>query len=181
MVGNFGQRMRERRTQLGLTLSDLAGKLGVTSSYLSYVERDAVSPSLNSLTQIAKELGVPLAFFFAGGQITSHVARDGDRSTLQLAGADVKYELLTRFPVCRFGCMIVHLESGASTFESFQQHPQEECLLVFEGALQVEIGPERHMLEPGDSVHFDGLIPHRMTSIGDRRAVFLLVVSPHVI
>jgi transcriptional regulator with XRE-family HTH domain len=179
MASGFGQRMRERRTQLGLTLSELAEKLGVTSSYLSYVERDAVSPSLSSLTQIAKELGVPLAYFFAEAQFTSQVARDGQRSTLQLAGADVKYELLTRFPGCRFGCMIVHLETGVSTLGSLQQHPQEECLLVFEGVLELQIGPERHILEEGDSAHYDGLIPHRIMSVGDKQAVFLLVVSPH--
>ena len=153
----------------------------MTASYLSYVERDAVSPSLGSLTHIAKELGVPLAYFFAESRITSQVARDGQRSTLQLAGADVSYDLLTRFPGGRFGCMIVHLEPGASTFYSRQQHPQEECLLVFEGALELRVGAERCVLEEGDSAHYDGLIPHRVTSVGKERAVFLLVVSPHLI
>jgi transcriptional regulator with XRE-family HTH domain len=173
--------MRERRSQLNLTLHSLADRVGVTPSYLSYVERDAVSPSLSSLALIAKELGVPLAFFFVNGAVGSQVSRHGERAVLKLADAEVQYELLTRFPGSRFGCMIAHLEPGASTFADPQQHPQEECVVVFEGRLLIRIGTEHHLLRAGDSAHYDGLIPHQIVSVGDITAVYLMVVSPHAL
>ena len=181
MSTTLGQRMRERRVQLGLTLNDLADKVGVTSSFLSYVERDTVNPSLGSLARIAEELGIPLAYFFADEFVRTQVIREGERAVLRFTKAAVRYELLTRYPGCRFGCMIGYLEPGASTFDTPQNYPQEECILVLSGSLEVQIGVDIYILKQGDSVHFDGLIPHKITSFGEEEAIFLMVVSPHAV
>jgi hypothetical protein len=38
---------------------------------------------------------------------------------------------------------------------------------VLEGRLEVRIGFEEHVLEPGDSISFDSTIPHRLANVGD--------------
>jgi transcriptional regulator with XRE-family HTH domain len=178
MAATLGARIRERRQQLNLTLRDLAEQVGVTSSFLSYVERQVVTPSLTSLARIAHELRVPLAYFFVDDGAASQVVRAGKRPSLRFADANVSYELLTRYPGQRLACIVVHLEPGTSSFDEPQQHAQEECVLMMSGALLVELGEERFILNEGDSIHYDGLLPHRFTAAGEEVAVYLMVISP---
>ena len=176
-----GQRIRKRRLQLGLTLRDLADGVGVTPSFLSYVERDIVSPSLSSLVRIAQELQVPLVYFFLEGRTTSSVVRPAERPVLRLADSNVSYELLSQYPGRRLACMLAHLQPGTSSFDAPQQHEQEECVLVLSGTLEAQLGSETFVLNEGDSVHYDGMVPHRFTSIGDEVTVYLVVISPLVV
>jgi transcriptional regulator with XRE-family HTH domain len=178
MTPIIGQRIRDRRNQLNLTLRELADKVGVTSSFLSYVERGVVSPSLTSLARIVEELGVPLAYIFSDGATASQAVRAAERPSLKLPDSNVSYELLTRYPGSRMGCMVVHLEPGTSSFDTPKQHPQEQCVLLLQGRLKVELGTETFFLEEGDSTHYDGLIAHRFVSVGEQGAVYLLVVAP---
>lgn len=56
----FGQAVRTRRTQLGVTLDQLAETSGVSAAALSRVERGLLSPSLRNAMAIARGLGCEL-------------------------------------------------------------------------------------------------------------------------
>lgn len=62
----IGQRIRLRRQELGLTQDDLAKALGVTPQHISAIELDQRAPSLDSLVNLAKELGVTTDFLLTG-------------------------------------------------------------------------------------------------------------------
>jgi transcriptional regulator with XRE-family HTH domain len=55
--------IRARRRRLGLTLSDLAGKSGLSSPFLSQVERNQATPSITSLMAIARALDTDIHYF----------------------------------------------------------------------------------------------------------------------
>ncbi len=56
-----GERIRRRRREQGLSLRELAGRIGMTAGYLSRVENQQVTPSLDALQAIATALNVPQA------------------------------------------------------------------------------------------------------------------------
>lgn len=56
----MGERLRERRTELGLSLSETARRASVSASYLAAVESAASTPSLPVLSRIAHALGLTL-------------------------------------------------------------------------------------------------------------------------
>jgi transcriptional regulator with XRE-family HTH domain len=58
-----GERIRRRRQELGLTLRELAERIGMTAGYLSRVENQQVTPSLDALQAIAVALRVPMFHF----------------------------------------------------------------------------------------------------------------------
>ncbi|PKO07248.1 MAG: hypothetical protein CVU41_02905 [Chloroflexi bacterium HGW-Chloroflexi-3] len=58
-----GQKLKQRRDELNLSLRALAAQTGLSAVFLSQIERGKSNPSLNSLQRIAKTLGVPLHFF----------------------------------------------------------------------------------------------------------------------
>ena len=61
-----GQRVREFRTGLGLTMESLAERAGLSLGMLSKIEHGQTSPSLATLTSLANAAGVPFTAFFRG-------------------------------------------------------------------------------------------------------------------
>ncbi len=62
---HVGRRLRERRTELGLSQIELAAAVGVTFQQIQKYERGANRIVASRLYQLAKALGVPVEYFFA--------------------------------------------------------------------------------------------------------------------
>ena len=50
---------------------------------------------------------------------------------------------------------------------AYQRHAGHEWGYVLSGRLQVRIGFQEYILEPGDAISIDSSIPHRLATIGD--------------
>jgi XRE family transcriptional regulator of biofilm formation len=67
MIGN---RVKQLRSEKGLSINELAERAGVAKSYLSSIEREIQSnPSIHLLEKISVVLGVPIEAFFPGNKI----------------------------------------------------------------------------------------------------------------
>lgn len=62
----FGARLRSERTRQGLLHVGLAGRSGVGTSYISFVECGKANPTLRMMVQLAGGLGLDLNGFFGG-------------------------------------------------------------------------------------------------------------------
>ena len=71
MVTDFGKRLAQRRQEIGMTQSELARSLGVTSQYISITEQGKRSPSVTFLADLAKLLGVTTDYLITGVKQTS--------------------------------------------------------------------------------------------------------------
>jgi len=56
----FGQKVRERRFELGLSQEELATKAGVHRTYVGMIERAEKNITLTNIEKIAKALGLSL-------------------------------------------------------------------------------------------------------------------------
>jgi transcriptional regulator with XRE-family HTH domain len=65
LQGAVGRRVRELRTEAGISQEALAARLRLHRNYIGYVERGERSLSLETLARVARVLGVSLAEFFA--------------------------------------------------------------------------------------------------------------------
>jgi len=59
---NLGEKIRDLRKERGLTLTDVAGKLEISPSYLSAVERGLRKPSIPLLKRISDVLNISVAY-----------------------------------------------------------------------------------------------------------------------
>lgn len=60
----IGVRIAETRARKGMTQEQLAGKMGISSKYLSSIERGKENPTLDTLINLAQSLGIELAEIF---------------------------------------------------------------------------------------------------------------------
>jgi transcriptional regulator with XRE-family HTH domain len=176
----IGHQIKRRRQVLGFSLRDLGAASGLSASSLSQIERGMVSPTLSTLTAIAQALHVPLFDFFAGSSRDSVVLKKGRHLCLKLPESNIEYELLSRQGSASIAVMRARLQAGHSVYDQPQSHPQEECLLVLQGQVQVWLGGEIILLGRHDSLNFDANTPHRFTAVGEEEAEYILCISPVV-
>ena len=56
----FGNKVRERRTELGLSQEELAGRAGFHRTYIGMIERAEKNITLENIEKIARALEIPL-------------------------------------------------------------------------------------------------------------------------
>ena len=93
----------------------------------------------------------------AGGRYA--VRRDG-RAVIDIEGG-VRWERLTRSTLDHLDFFELVYEPGAESHPRQYTHPGTEMVLVMSGCLEITIGFERYLLEPGDSIDFPSSMPHR--------------------
>ena len=62
---HIGSRLREQRERQGLSLRELARRIGVSASLISQIERDKVNPSVSTLYSLVRELGLGMGDLFS--------------------------------------------------------------------------------------------------------------------
>jgi len=173
----IGSRIKQRRTEMGLSLRQLANTVGLTASFLSQVEREEADPSITSLRQIAAGLQVPI-FYFLESDAASVVVRSHQRPKLKLPQPHLEYELLTPRANKNIEMYVATMGPGAASCDEPWGHPGEECLLILSGCMQIEVGTEQYLLGPGDSIFFDATRPHRSVALGDQPLVYVTCITP---
>ncbi len=179
----MGQKIRQLRTENQLTLEEAAERAGCTPGFLSQVERNRAVPSISMLYSIAHALGVEVTYFFPRMASATKVVRASERDVFRFEGSFIVYSLLsTNFPDRKLESLLVQMDpvDGALPADEFRSHPGEEFAHVLEGTLRLWIGNAVYDLNPGDSVHFNSTVNHRLENLGDSPVVALWVLTPPV-
>ncbi|MBX5470574.1 MAG: cupin domain-containing protein [Thermoleophilaceae bacterium] len=190
-----GERVRQRRLDLGLSIRELARRLSVSPSLISQIERGKATPSVGTLYAITSELGISLDALFSepgDGPITglatdgSHppasgldpVVRPGERKRIALASG-VRWERLTRSADPEVDFLYVTYEPGGASCEEgvLMRHAGKEYGHVLSGRLAVTVGFDEYLLGPGDSISFESTSPHRLATVGHEpvHAIWIVV------
>lgn len=167
---SIGERVKALRTEQGMTLAELGEKTSLSTSYLSQIERDKTTPSLATLTGIAKTLNVPLRSFFETDAEAAFVVRADGVSEHVPAEAFASIPLTPKAENNKLEVYRVVLGPGAHP-EPSASYPGEEFVFVILGELTIAVGDEQFVLAEGDSIHYDALQPHRWSNKGAKPCV----------
>ncbi|MFJ8854841.1 helix-turn-helix domain-containing protein [Streptomyces sp. NPDC102437] len=169
----IGRFLRRERLERGFTLEKLAEKTGLSRSYLSNVERDVNSPTINTLRTIVDALGTTLSRLFHTIERERRVlTRPEERVELTRAGVEgVTYTLLNPKHGGKLEMMMLEVAPGASSGTNPHTHGGEEVGLLLSGELDYWVDGVHHRLQPGDCVSFDSSLPHRYSNPGNVPAV----------
>jgi transcriptional regulator with XRE-family HTH domain len=177
----IGQRIRDRRNELNMSLRDLGEKTELTASFLSQVENDLTSPSISSLQRIANALHIPMFAFLDSDSQTEQVVRRDARKTLSFPEPHLTYELLTNDLHRQMAAYMICLKAGERHKPQPLIHPTEEVMYVLQGELTLVVGDRTYSLQPGDSIYYEGA-QLRSFSAGEKEDLRVLcVITPPVL
>ena len=171
-VPRIGGLIRERRRQAKLTLQTLCAEAGLSVGYLSQIERDQATPSLATLTQIARTLGVGVEYFIAVPKAEDALSLAEGRARFHIEGSSIVYEKLsTEFPGSQIAAYIMHVPPGYQS--ETVSHEGEEFLYLLDGEITQWLGADQMLLRPGDALHYRGSLSHAWANRTDRPAHLL--------
>jgi len=174
--------IRALRRARGLTLAEIALKLGRSVGWVSQVERGLSTPSLGDLRAFAGLFGVPISLFFSHDvPLESErgvVVRAGKRRTLGTSESGLVEELLSPDLGGSFE-MVRSVFAPGAELKAVARRPTEEAGYLVSGQFDIEIDGVWHRLGEGDSFRFEGK-PYRWRNPGTEPAVVIWVVSPPV-
>lgn len=167
-----GALIRARRRQQQMTLETLGKTAEVSVGYLSQVERDHATPSLGTLAQIARALGVGIDYFVSAPTAQTALTRAGERNQFSVNGSSMLYERLgADFPGNTLSSFIMTVPPGYRS--ETVAHEGEEILYVLEGSITQRLDGEEMVMNSGDSLHFRGNRPHSWSNHTDQPARLL--------
>lgn len=162
----MGRVIATERAHLGLTVSQLARKAGVSTGLVSQLERGQGNPSLETVASLARALDVPIGSFFGGVSAEGAVVRRASRKRLVLTEGSLVYEMLVPDLAGRLSMLSIQLPSEFSNEDSPFQHVGEEVVLVMSGTLEVHLPGQHFRLHEGDSIRIDSAAPHWYATAG---------------
>ncbi len=188
-ASKVGNRLRAERERRGISLRELARRVGVSPSLVSQIELDRVNPSVSTLYSLVTELGMTMSDVFGDGRPAERAAQqprssDGlaerpeTRRVINLASG-VRWERLTPHSDSDVEFLYVTYPIGAESCpeDALMTHGGREYGYVTSGTLGVLVGFEEYELQPGGSIAFDSSSPHRLWTIGDEpvNAVWVVI------
>ncbi|RAG82207.1 XRE family transcriptional regulator [Streptacidiphilus pinicola] len=157
----LGARLRERRRRSGLTLEAAAARVGLSPAHLSRLETAKRQPSLPVLLGLSRAYAVPLDVLLGEAATAPAVVVRGAVAEPSVAGGWTYRP--AGAPGRAMQALRVHVPPTVQD-AVVRVHPGEEWLYVLSGRLVLHLDRERHLLEPGDSAHFDSMRPHRLAA-----------------
>jgi len=155
-----GARLRARRLERGLTITEVAERAGLTAGFISQLERDLTSASLSSLYRICAVLELRVGDLIDDVPAGRLIRRE-EQARRSLALGDAEHLLLSSRDERRFHVTESHIPPGGSAGEEPYTLPADvELVYVLSGSLELQVGDEVHELEQGDTLTYSPRDPH---------------------
>jgi len=192
-----GERLRTARTAAGMSVRELARRIGVSASHVSQVERGIGAFSVPALYAVARELGVSMNELLdppasvsgvegvrrpTGGDlaVSGIVQRAADHPVIKLSSGP-RWSRLTVVGEPDAEFLEVVYAPGTPAPADDIRHQGREYGIVISGRLNVLVDGAVTVLEPGDSIVFDSHLPHRFWNDSDEEVRAIWFVRDRII
>ena len=169
---NVGREVRRWRQGRGLTLAQVGEGSGLNVGYLSQIENEKATPSLEALAAIAGALDVPPAWLLLDSTPAPRVVRAGERPRVAGPGGSAMTEVDagTSRDVC-----ILEIEAPPGHATGTHAHQGDEHHVVLAGRWRMTQGDHVVELGPGDYLAWDPSVPHDVENVGDEPGRVLVI------
>jgi len=180
---NVGERVKKVREGRNLSLQDISQRTGLDVSLLEQIESGSLAPPLGIVIKLAKALNLKMGYFISGEEDRAYtIVRKSDRKVVSRYDSKkgeyygYGYESLAPHKKNRHMEPFLVSLDPAETEEERSTHDGQEFIYVLEGAMEVRLDEEVHILRPGDAIYYDSTVPHLVKCHGDKRTKILAVL-----
>ena len=181
-----GEKIKSIRETKQISVSELAERTGLAEEQINRIENNVDIPSLAPLIKIARALGVRLGTFLDDqDEVGAVVCRKEElnNSTISFsnnamnARTHMQYHSLSNSKADRhMEPFIIDIQTTEETNYELSSHEGEEFIFVMEGAVEIAYGKKTHVIEAGDSIYYDSIVPHHVHGYQGQAAKILAVV-----
>ena len=174
----IGDKLRRLRLQRALTQEELADRCELSKSFISLLERDLTSPSLDTLSDLLETLGTDLPTFFrkedeklvfTSEDIFVKEDPDGLKGMIRwLIPSAQKNEMEP---------ILLEMGPGGETTED-DPHEGEEFGYVLSGTIRIVLGDRAERVRKDESFYFRPAAPHKLVNAGKGICKVLWVSTP---
>lgn len=172
-----GNKLKEYRIKLGMSQKELADKVGLTPSFISQMENNQISPSLNSFMRICSELNISPVSVWQEKMASPEwfIRKDQALSTLEKSEKSV-----STFSVVhgeKISSYITLIAPQSILDGHFFYHKGEELIHVLRGSVSVVIDGNKKELESGDTIFLSDNFPTQWSNEEDHEVELLIVYA----
>jgi len=175
----IGNKIRRLRLQRGLTQEELADRCELSKSFISLLERDLTSPSLDTLSDILESLGTDLPTFFRNSGSEKMVFSSEDIFVKEdpegICGV-IKW-LVPSAQKNQMEPILVEMGPGGETVED-DPHEGEEFGYVLSGSIRIVLGDRTEKVRKDESFYFRPTAPHKLVNAGKTPCKVIWVSTP---
>jgi transcriptional regulator with XRE-family HTH domain len=181
-----GEKIKSLRETKQISIEQLAERTGLAEAQIERIENNVDIPSLAPLIKIARALGVRLGTFLddqeeVGAVVTRR--QDTSNDTISFsnnamnARTHMHYQSLSKSKADRhMEPFIIDIEAVGDAGYELSSHEGEEFVYVMEGAIEVCHGKKKYIIEAGDTIYYDSIVPHHLHGYQGQAAKILAVV-----
>ena len=163
---HIGRAVRQERNKQGLKITDVAQLANISQGMLSRIENAQVSTSLETLHRLCEALGLKLSQIFNDfdqPEGTAQHTKAGEGHEVVRRGTERghTYHLLSYQigPEKSIEPFLILMDDASEIFPTFS-HPGTEFIYMLEGEMEYRHGNHTYSLKPGDTLVFEGEVPH---------------------
>ena len=182
----IGEKIKSLRTTKEISINDLSESTGLRVEQIKRIEDNTDIPSLAPLIKIARALGVRLGTFLDDqpneeGPVVCRKGEADDTISFSNNASDARhhmhYHSLSRAKSDRhMDPFIIDIDESGNNEFSLSAHEGEEFIMVLKGKLEVEYGKKKYLLDEGDTIYYDSIVPHHVHAYEGKAARILAVV-----
>ncbi len=176
-MADIGAKIKNMRLSHELTQEELANRADLTKGFISMVERDLQSPSLDTLENILTALDSSLADFFKEAQSPTVVFTPENRIISEDENGIIK-EILIPAAQGREADMLLVTLPANSSMEPEDPHYGDECGIVVSGKVCIHISKEVHKAVRGDTFYYTADRRHWIENKSNTPAKIFWISAP---
>lgn len=183
-TGKINQRIQYFMEQRQMDVSALSEASGLDEAFIQTMLDEDVYPPLGPLMKMARALGVRLGTFLDDQESSDpYIVRRAQReSEFSVPGTKNKSAALNFYALGK-GKTDRHMEPffveilpGSSDEKALSSHEGEEFIAVVSGSIEIIYGKETCILNAGDSVYYNSVVPHYVSCAGEEKAEIYAVI-----
>jgi transcriptional regulator with XRE-family HTH domain len=180
-----GDKIRTLCADKNISIDTLAERSGLTVEQIALIQNSESVPSLAPLIKIARALGVRLGTFLddstALGPVVYRRAEAQQPATFssQMSNANSHLDFFS-LAASKTGRhmepFLVDIKPAPTHELILSSHEGEEFIYVLSGSVKINYGKETYELHQGDSMYYDSIVDHLVSSLDGQAAQILGVV-----
>lgn len=169
MDDKLGTILRKYRKQHNITLQELADKTGLSTAYISLLERNINSPTLKNLNAICQALHTTMASLINELEASDDdVMVKHDERDVITASEEYTYELATKV---KEGMKCVVMTVLDNNLHISNPHIVDEVGFIISGTLKLTIMGTEYDMEPGDCIYIRANQQHQYIKTSEEPCV----------